>query len=131
MRWTIHARAEFPALHALQSYNGKPEDLHEHQWRIAIRVGTDTLHPEGYALDFHAVDELLKRATQPLHGVDLGEHPEIGKMSPTAERLAEILARWLQQPLAEIGGTLLSVSVWEGPENRVDLTLGQESKTST
>ncbi len=126
MRWTIHARTEFTALHALRSYNGEPETPHEHLWTIAIRVGTDTLTDEGYALDFHAVDSILARATQPLHGIDLGDHPKIGVSSPTAERLAESVADWLEEPLAELGSTLLTVSVWEGPQNRVDLRVSEE-----
>jgi 6-pyruvoyl-tetrahydropterin synthase len=126
MRWTIHAQADFTATHALRSYNGEPEPPHEHLWRIAIRVGTNTLHDEGYALDFHTVDSILSRATQTLHGSDLTDHPKIGVPSPTAERLAETVANWLKEPLAALGGTLLTVSVWESPENRVDLRVHRE-----
>jgi 6-pyruvoyl-tetrahydropterin synthase len=90
---------------------------------VAIRVGTAELNDEGYALDFHAVHRILQDAVAPLEGADLNQHPQIGDPSPSAERLAEIIAGWLRQPLAELGGTLLSVSVWEGAENRVDLVL--------
>jgi len=124
MRWVIHARAEFTATHALSAYRGRPEESHPHRWAVAIRVGTARLHAEGYALDFHAVREALLETVTPLDGTDLNAHPEIGTPSPTAERLALVLARRLEEPLARLGGTLLTVSVWEGPENRVDLELG-------
>jgi len=123
MRWVIHARVEFEARHALVSYMGRPEESHSHRWGVAIRVGADGLNPEGYALDFHAVQGVLDRAVEPLHAVDLNSHPEIGTPTPSAERVAEVLARWVDPELAELGGTLLTVTVWEGPDNRVDLNL--------
>ena len=122
-RWILHSNSVFTASHALTLYLGEPEESHEHQWQVAIQVGTDELNAEGYALDFHQVHALLAEATAPLDGTDLNQHPVIGKPSPTAERVAEVLAEYLGPRCAEIGGKLLMVSVWEGPENRVDLVV--------
>lgn len=122
-RWVIHSDVEFDATHALVSYNGGPEDPHSHRWRVAIRVATDHLNAEGYAIDFHRIHDMLAEAVKPLQGSDLNLHPEIGVPSPTAERLAETVAGWLDPPCRELGASLAAVSVWEGPENRVDLEL--------
>jgi 6-pyruvoyltetrahydropterin/6-carboxytetrahydropterin synthase len=122
-RWIVHSRAEFTAAHALSSYLGQPEERHSHRWQVAIRVATPALNDEGYAIDFHAVHGILEQNVTPLDGTDLSLHPEIGTPTPSAERVAEVLAGQLRQPLTDLGGTLLSVSVWEGPDNRVDLTL--------
>lgn len=130
MRWTIHARTEFPATHALHLYKGEPEDPHEHAWAVSIQVGTDRLHEEGYALDFHAVEQILDRATEDLRDRDLGDHPVVGTESPTAERVAEVVSRRIQKHLADLGGTLIMVSVWEGPGNRVDLRLTDDEPIS-
>ena len=125
-RWVIHSRAAFDARHALTSYLGEPEEAHEHRWEVAIRVGTDALNREGYAIDFHAVHELLQRVVSPLEGSDLNLHPEIGDPTPSAERMAEVIAAHLASELDPVGGRLLSVSVWEGPDNRVDLNLSTD-----
>ncbi len=122
-RWVIHSRATFNARHALTSYRGEPEQPHEHDWQIAIQVGTDDLGAEGFALDFYDVHTLVEKVIAPLRGGDLNRHPEIGHPTPSAERLAEVLATHLHPGLADIGGRLLVVSIWEGPENRVDLRL--------
>jgi hypothetical protein len=61
----------------------------------------------------------------PLDGSDLNAHPEIGVPTPSAERLAEVIAGWLAPVVRELGANLLSVSAWEGPENRVDLVLDE------
>jgi len=122
-RWVIHAQATFDARHALTSYRGKRESSHGHPWKIAVRVGADELNEEGYALDFHQVRDLLAAAVAPLDRSDLNDHPEIGRPSPTAERVAEFLSQKLAPGYEKIGGMLLSVSVWEGPDNRVDLVL--------
>ena len=122
-RWVIHSRASFNARHALTSYLGQREESHQHLWEVAIRVGAESLNDEGFALDFHEVHSILARAVEPLRNSDLNRHPEIGSPTPSAERLAEVLAGDLHARLSAIGGTLLMVSVWEGPDNRVDLCL--------
>ncbi len=122
-RWVIHALASFDARHALTSYRGERESSHGHPWKISVRVGADELNEEGYALDFHQVRDLLAAAVAPLDHSDLNDHPEIGHPSPTAERVAEVLSQMLAPEYERTGGQLLSVSVWEGPENRVDLIL--------
>jgi 6-pyruvoyl-tetrahydropterin synthase len=122
-RWVIHSRTAFDAVHALTSYHGAPETPHSHRWQVAIRVGTDSLNVDGYALDFHEVHAQLAEAVAQLADSDLNRHPEIGQPSPSAERMAEVLARRLERRMAALGGRLLSVSVWEGPDNRVDLEL--------
>lgn len=122
-RWIIHSRTAFAASHALSSYRGEPEVPHEHLWEVAIRVGTDDLNAEGFAIDFHEVHAVLETAVDPLRDTDLNSHPEIGDPTPSAERVAEVVAGRLGPELTAIGGELLMVSVWEGPENRVDLCL--------
>ena len=127
-RWVIHAEASFKAHHALTSYQGERESSHGHAWKIAIQVGADELNEEGYALDFDQVRDLLATAIAPLDRSDLNIHPEIGQPSPTAERVAEVLAERLAPDYTKIGGQLLSVSVWEGPDNRVDLILDTNAR---
>ncbi len=122
-RWVIHSRTSFDARHALTSYLGQPEESHRHRWEVAIRVGSESLNDEGFALDFHGVHGILAETVAPLRDSDLNRHPAIGRPTPSAERLAEVLADDLQSRLAAIGGALLTVSVWEGPDNRVDLSL--------
>ncbi|MEE4272416.1 MAG: 6-carboxytetrahydropterin synthase [Thermoanaerobaculales bacterium] len=122
-RWVIHSRASFEARHALTVYQGRPEEAHNHRWEVAVRVGTDELNDEGFALDFHEVHALLEDEIAPLRNSDLNLHPAIGTPTPSAERVAEILAGHLQPKVHAMGGRLLSVSVWEGPDNRVDLCL--------
>jgi 6-pyruvoyltetrahydropterin/6-carboxytetrahydropterin synthase len=122
-RWVIHSRTSFNAHHALTSYLGRPEESHQHLWEVAIKVGSENLNDEGFALDFHEVHSILATTVEPLRDSDLNRHPEIGSPTPSAERLAEVLAGDLHARLAAIGGTLLMISVWEGPDNRVDLCL--------
>ena len=122
-RWVVHARAAFKARHALTVYKGAIEESHLHDWQVEVRVGAHALGPEGYALDFHEVRQILVEALAPLYGSDLNTDPEIGRPSPTAERVAEVLAERLTPQYEAIGGRLLSLSVWEGPDNQVDLIL--------
>ncbi|MBD3854220.1 MAG: 6-carboxytetrahydropterin synthase, partial [Acidobacteria bacterium] len=58
-RWVVHARAAFEAWHALTAYKGEVEASHLHDWQVEVRIGADALGPEGYALDFHEVRQIL------------------------------------------------------------------------
>jgi len=122
-RWVVYAQATFKARHALTVFKGEVEASHFHDWQVEVRIGADALGPEGYALDFHEVRQILVDAVAPLDDSNLNSDPEIGRPSPTAERVAEVLAERLAPRYQAIGGRLLSVSVWEGPDNRVDLKL--------
>lgn len=122
-RWVIHSRAAFEARHALSNYKGKQESPHHHRWEVGIRLGVEHLNSEHYAIDFHAAHEILADAVNAVDGTSLNDHPTIGTPSPTAERVAEVLADLLAPQYLALGGTLLTVSVWEGPKNRVDLNL--------
>ena len=123
MRWIVHASSEFPATHALVSYLGDPEEPHRHLWKVAIAVATDGLNEEGYAVDFHAVQGVLNDLVAPLADSDLNAHPEVGDPTPSAERLAQVVAGWVVPKVADLNASLVRVSVWEGADNRVDLEL--------
>jgi 6-pyruvoyltetrahydropterin/6-carboxytetrahydropterin synthase len=123
MAWVYHSEQRFRAHHALVLYNGAPESSHEHEWRVSVQVSATELQPEHFALDFHAVHGVLARAVTDLDGADLNQHPEIGRISPTAEALALFIRDRVAPAMADLGGRLDLVSVWEGPDNRVDLTL--------
>jgi 6-pyruvoyl-tetrahydropterin synthase len=129
-RWIVHSQAAFNASHALTSYRGTAEKAHHHEWRVEVRVGTEKLNEDTYALDFHEVHAILSDAVRPLEGSNLNDHPEIGRPSPTAERVAEVFAEELAPLYQALGGQLLSVSVWEGPENRVDLLLDARGRSN-
>jgi len=124
-RWVLHSRRTFEARHALTRYMGGEESPHHHVWEVAVKVGAEALNSEHYALDFHAVHEILAATITDLDGTSLNDHPKIGTPSPTAERVAEVVAEIVGPQYSALGGTLLMVSVWEGPENRVDLNLHQ------
>lgn len=125
-RWVYHSEADFEASHALTRYLGEPEEAHLHRWKVAIAVGTDGLNDEFYGLDFHAVHQALAEVVAPLDHSDFNEHDEISDPSPTAERVALFFAEKLRATIEAIGGSLLSISVWEGPGNQVDLILATE-----
>jgi 6-pyruvoyl-tetrahydropterin synthase len=90
---------------------------------VEIRAGVEQLNREGYSLDFESVHEELQAAVAGLDGSDLGAHAEIGSPTPSAENLALFVARVVGPRISRLGGTLLSVTIWEGSSNRVDLEL--------
>jgi 6-pyruvoyl-tetrahydropterin synthase len=123
MTWVYHSEQRFRAHHALTLYNGEPEAPHGHEWRVSVKVSAETLRKEHFALDFHAVHDALAQVMEGLDGTDLTDHAHIGRISPTAAAVALFVQERLEPLLTALGGRLEMVSVWEGPETRVDLRL--------
>ena len=70
-RWIVHSRAEFRALHALTQYQGMAEEAHDHEWHIEVRIGTESLNTEGYALALEQFDKKLPQIIKRMSSRDI------------------------------------------------------------
>ena len=84
-RWIVHSSATFEARHALATYKGEAEERHNHRWQIEVRVGTEELNSEGYALDFHDVHGILFDAVATLDGTELNDHANVSGSPSTSD----------------------------------------------
>lgn len=112
--WVLRVNARFEAAHHLTSYQGSPEPVHGHSWRVeAVLVARD-LGDEGMAWDFVEVRRALLGLTARLDHRDINTVPPFDAVSPTTERIAV----WFFDGLAERlpGAPLTEVTVWEGPD---------------
>jgi 6-pyruvoyltetrahydropterin/6-carboxytetrahydropterin synthase len=91
-----------------------PEDeLHEHDYRIAVEVRATELDDRGMVCDLDVLTSALDAVAARLRGRDLEEI-----RSPDAPAVTvEVLARWVHGTLADAmrsaGGDELAVRVWE------------------
>jgi 6-pyruvoyltetrahydropterin/6-carboxytetrahydropterin synthase len=104
----------FSASHQLRLYDGSIEPLHGHNWRVKITIASDQLDSIGVVMDFHELERLADLVVVPMHNRHLNELPPFNKLNPSAENVALHVASKLALPP---GIRLISVEVWETPEN--------------
>jgi 6-pyruvoyltetrahydropterin/6-carboxytetrahydropterin synthase len=120
-RYELRVRARFEAAHHLTAYRGAPEAVHGHSWLVEARVEAAQLGPEGYAVDFVAIQGQLDALAARFRHGDINTVPPFDRRSPTAEHLAQWffseLASWLadhRDPGGAAGSRIAAVTVWEG-----------------
>lgn len=130
----LKTESSFDAAHFLTDYHGKCEDLHGHRWRVVAVIATDELQETGtckdMVMDFGDFKRILRQLTEEL---DHSFIVEEGSLKPqTMECLkeegftlsvmpfrttAENLARYFWQRLDDAGVPILTVEVYETPNN--------------
>jgi 6-pyruvoyltetrahydropterin/6-carboxytetrahydropterin synthase len=114
MPFVITTTLQFPASHQLRLYDGSMETLHEHLWGVKVTVGREALDSIGVVMDFHELERLLGEILGPWRGRSLNTVAEFADLNPSAEVVAQQIARRLALP-AEV--KLVSVEIWETLEN--------------
>jgi 6-pyruvoyltetrahydropterin/6-carboxytetrahydropterin synthase len=111
----VGTSAGLRALHRIPWLPPPEGDLHEHDYRVEVVVGRETLDGRGMVCDLDVVEAALREAVAELEGKNLESI-----RPPEAEAVTvEILARWFHARVADAiraaGGEELAVRVWESP----------------
>src|SRR3954468_10218554 len=115
-RVTVSAR--FEAAHNLIDYEGGPEPLHGHSYRVEAVLESEKLQRYDIAVDFVAARNALEAIAKELDYTYLNEHGAFAGRNTSAENLARHFSDRLEAS-GTLGWALIAeVTVWEGPENR-------------
>ena len=114
MPYQIRSTRGFSAAHQLKLYDGSLEPIHGHNWRAQVTVSTAKLDGIGVVMDFHELERLIDAIVVPWHNHHLNEMKAFAYRNPSAENVAGVIAENLRLPA---GVDLVSVEVWETPEN--------------
>jgi 6-pyruvoyltetrahydropterin/6-carboxytetrahydropterin synthase len=114
MPFEITTTRHFAAAHQLVLYDGSLEPLHGHNWVVKITVAAAQLDAIGTVMDFHDLERRSDAVVAPMHNRHLNELEPFKKLNPSAENVAFHIANALELPKSV---RLLSVEVWETPEN--------------
>jgi 6-pyruvoyltetrahydropterin/6-carboxytetrahydropterin synthase len=125
MAYRVTISARFEAAHNLIDYEGGPEPLHGHSYRVEVMLQSEKLQRYDLAVDFVPAKKALETIARELDYRYINEHPDFAGRNTSAENLA----RWFAERL-ETSGTLgwanvAEVTVWEGPENRATYVTGR------
>lgn len=110
--YKLSVQANFAAAHHLRNYDGKCENLHGHNWRIAVVFGAKDLNEGGMVVDFKAVKSALADAIETFDHRYLNELPEFADVNPTTENISRIIFERVSGALPE-GLSVIEVTSWE------------------
>jgi 6-pyruvoyltetrahydropterin/6-carboxytetrahydropterin synthase len=118
MPYRVTVTARFEAAHNLIDYEGGPEPLHGHSYRVEAVLESEKLQRHDVAVDFVPVKKALESIARDLDTKYINEHPDFAGRNTSAENLALWFTERLEASGALGGARVAEVTVWEGPENR-------------
>ncbi|MEO0009849.1 MAG: 6-carboxytetrahydropterin synthase QueD [candidate division WOR-3 bacterium] len=104
--YLVRVSKSFSAAHRIVEQGGKCEQLHGHNYRVEVVVGSERLNPPGMVVDFNELKEAV--------ALILPDHKllnEVFDFNPTAENLARYFYEQLQSRFP-----VVRVRVWENDE---------------
>ncbi|MFH0910018.1 MAG: 6-carboxytetrahydropterin synthase QueD [Planctomycetota bacterium] len=110
--YELSVEREFAAAHRLKGYQGPCENLHGHNWKVGVKVESESLNDFGMVMDFKDLKALVQEAVDALDHKYLNEVPPFDRENPTTENLARHLCEGLSARLPP-GIRLARVEVWE------------------
>jgi 6-pyruvoyltetrahydropterin/6-carboxytetrahydropterin synthase len=115
-KYSVRVEGRFESAHFLRSYNGEPEPLHGHSYKVEaeLSAASSGVDHEAIAVDFIAAERALRTLAARLDYKCINDVEPFTTLSPSAENIA----RWFSDELSsQLGGgaRVDSITVWEGP----------------
>ena len=117
--YEVTIETSFSAAHRLRRYRGKCENLHGHNWKVAVSVVSDKLNKSGMVIDFQELKELTWSVLKKLDHQYLNDLLEFKKVNPTSENIAKFLYSKLKGKVKKRGANLHRVKLWENEGSSV------------
>ncbi|MDP3970079.1 MAG: 6-carboxytetrahydropterin synthase QueD [bacterium] len=108
--YSIVKEFEFAAAHALTKFRGKCENLHGHNYRLAITI-TGKLDKDDLVMDFGELKNIVKE-----HVIDKLDHTNLNDEFENPS--CELVAKWIFDKLKK-DLNITQVQLWETPNSSV------------
>lgn len=89
--FSISVESEFQAAHRLKNYRGKCEQLHGHNWKVAVFVSSERVDKIGVVFDFVKLKKKLRVILKKLDHKFLNETAYFKRNNPTSENIAKFI----------------------------------------
>jgi 6-pyruvoyltetrahydropterin/6-carboxytetrahydropterin synthase len=117
MAYRVTVSARFEAAHNLLDYEGGPEPLHGHSYRVEAALESQELSRYDLAVDFVPARKALDALARQFDYRYINDHPDFAGRNTSAENLARWFAKGLENSGVLGSARVAEVTVWEGPEN--------------
>jgi len=107
--YSVKVEANFSSAHNLRGYKGKCEDLHGHNWKVEVKLGSKKLDKAGMVMDFKILKSKLNIILDELDHKYLNNVAYFKKVNPTSENIA----KYIYDKLVVLNLKPSTVTVWE------------------
>ena len=111
--YSVSVLDSFSSAHFLRGYKGKCENLHGHNWKVALSIQSKRLDKRGMVLDFKDLKVMLNEIMSDLDHCCLNDHIFFKKVNPTSENIAAYIYKCVKNKIKEKNISGIEVSVWE------------------
>jgi 6-pyruvoyltetrahydropterin/6-carboxytetrahydropterin synthase len=116
--YRVTVTARFEAAHNLIDYEGGPEPLHGHSYKVEAVLESEKVQEFDLTVDFVRAKKALEAVAKELDYTYINEHPAFVGRNTSVENIARHFAERLETSGALGRARVAEVTVWEGPENR-------------
>jgi 6-pyruvoyltetrahydropterin/6-carboxytetrahydropterin synthase len=125
MNHVISKDFTFSMGHALTTYTGNCHNLHGHNYKLSVAVGSDNLDPQGFVMDFGTLKAVVNETIDAYYDhqflifkddprvADLQGHVRTVDYEPTAENLIQRIMDDVDHRLIEMGFNAVQARLWE------------------
>lgn len=106
----------FAAAHQLKMVAKKCENMHGHNWKIEVCVGSKRLNNAGIVIDFGEIKKCVAEITAKLDHCVLNELDYFRDNNPSSENIALYIAKELQAIIKDNDIKVTSVTAWESED---------------
>jgi 6-pyruvoyltetrahydropterin/6-carboxytetrahydropterin synthase len=111
--YEITVLSHFSAAHRLRYLHGRCEELHGHNWKVEVSVGSNRLGKEGVAIDFGVLKQKVEKVLRPLDHNYLNDLPYFSGREPSSENIAKYIFDKLKSELNRYSVNVKKVTAWE------------------
>jgi 6-pyruvoyltetrahydropterin/6-carboxytetrahydropterin synthase len=113
--FALVVRDSFAAAHRLESYKGKCENLHGHNFAVEAAFEGEELDTDGMLVDFAILKRYLKEVLSELDHCYLNEISFFRERASSSEYIALFIHGRLKELTRGLSAGLTEVRVWESP----------------
>lgn len=111
--FALAVRDSFAAAHRLESYKGKCEALHGHNFTVEAIFEGEKIDGDGMLVDFAILKGYLKDVLAELDHTYLNEIPFFRERASSSEYIALFIYQRIAELFGEENASLTEVRVWE------------------
>ena len=111
--YKVSVHTHFSSAHCLRGYKGKCEELHGHNWKVAVQIASKKLDNLGMVVDFKIVKQELKKVLEKLDHKHLNEIPPFDSLNPSSENIACYIFQEMKKTINNERVKISEVAVWE------------------
>lgn len=111
--YELMVESQFSAAHQLRGYKGKCENLHGHNWRVQVVVGSERLSEIGLVIDFQELKKITNELLSALDHSVLNEIFPFTEINPSSENIAKWMYDSIKKKITNSNINVSSITVWE------------------